>query len=597
MANHLYFPALKKYDTLSLNDQFVFFPIVADRNDYYGSIDGLSRKTSMSNIISFLNDNLTISSGGTFGVSEEGNSIGTNFTAFNFIGGSVTSSDAGSGVVNISIVPTTDTQMMNTNLTSTGARVHELDGNNWKIENSGVDMLTFVATGNIVTLGTDENYFRTTAAGTADIRIADTPSVLFSETRTTSYLTFILDQAKLGFMNAEDKLITIEPASSGVTPTAYTLPVAGSEGFLKNDGSNVWTWEAINLMSSLNDVSPSFYEDTLDWVNEIFTTWDGNKPSASDIADWVTNFNTITYILVWDPVNSIWIPMPAFDIISVLQTDVNVYTDNGILNAARTIDTNGNLFSIHDADAPVTSTGPIRLHGHRFRADGNDVQIGYYSAEEGTAQDAHLKFFTQATTNSGVPDGTIRKETGATGAFVMKNHGVGELWLQNVASGQNNKIILRTDGEVEFNMYGLGNFVGVPATAPVFDEDGIIHEVSPLTSIYVACSDETSDLVAATDVVTFRTRAFVVTKIRSSVNTASAGSVITVDVNVDGSTILSTKLSIDAGEKTSRTSATPLVITDGVIPEDSEVTIDIDVIGSSTAGKGLKLEFIGYYTV
>jgi len=66
-----------------------------------------------------------------------------------------------------------------------------------------------------------------------------------------------------------------------------------------------------------------------------------------------------------------------------------------------------------------------------------------------------------------------------------------------------------------------------------------------------------------------------------------------VDINENGTSVLSTKLSIDANEKTSLTAASPAVISDSSIANDAEITIDIDQIGSAIAGKGLKVVLIG----
>ena len=74
------------------------------------------------------------------------------------------------------------------------------------------------------------------------------------------------------------------------------------------------------------------------------------------------------------------------------------------------------------------------------------------------------------------------------------------------------------------------------------------------------------------------------------------GSVLTVDINEGGSTILSTKLTIDASEKTSTTAATAAVISDASLADDALMTIDIDGVGSGTAGAGLKVTLIGYQT-
>jgi hypothetical protein len=71
------------------------------------------------------------------------------------------------------------------------------------------------------------------------------------------------------------------------------------------------------------------------------------------------------------------------------------------------------------------------------------------------------------------------------------------------------------------------------------------------------------------------------------------GSVITVDVNNGGVSVLSTAVTIDASEKTSVTAATPPVISTSTIADDAEITIDIDTVGSTTAGAGLKVTLIG----
>jgi hypothetical protein len=112
--------------------------------------------------------------------------------------------------------------------------------------------------------------------------------------------------------------------------------------------------------------------------------------------------------------------------------------------------------------------------------------------------------------------------------------------------------------------------------------------------LIIACSDETSNLTTGTAKVTFRAPyAMTVTAVKANVNTAPAGSTIIVDINEEGTSILGTKLSIDADEKTSVTAASAATITDSTIANDAEMTIDIDQIGSSTAGKGLKVHI--YY--
>jgi hypothetical protein len=115
--------------------------------------------------------------------------------------------------------------------------------------------------------------------------------------------------------------------------------------------------------------------------------------------------------------------------------------------------------------------------------------------------------------------------------------------------------------------------------------------------IAIACSDETTALTTGTAKATFRMPyAFTLTAVRISVTTAPTGAALTVDINEGGTTILSTKLTIDATEKTSTTAATAAVISDTALADDAEITIDIDTVGSTIAGAGLKVYLIGKQT-
>jgi hypothetical protein len=114
-------------------------------------------------------------------------------------------------------------------------------------------------------------------------------------------------------------------------------------------------------------------------------------------------------------------------------------------------------------------------------------------------------------------------------------------------------------------------------------------------AIPVAVGDETTALTTGTAKVTFRMPfAFTLSEVRASVTTAPTGaSLLTVDINENGASILSTKITIDASEKTSFTAATPPVISDVNLANDAEITIDIDQVGSTIAGAGLKVYLIG----
>ncbi len=111
--------------------------------------------------------------------------------------------------------------------------------------------------------------------------------------------------------------------------------------------------------------------------------------------------------------------------------------------------------------------------------------------------------------------------------------------------------------------------------------------------LIIACSDESTAIVTGTGKVTFRAPfAFTLTAVRASLKTAASSGTFTVDINESGTTLLSTKLTIDATEKTSTTAAAAAVISDSAIADDAEITIDVDDDAAGDA-VGLKVTLIG----
>ena len=104
-----------------------------------------------------------------------------------------------------------------------------------------------------------------------------------------------------------------------------------------------------------------------------------------------------------------------------------------------------------------------------------------------------------------------------------------------------------------------------------------------------ALSDQTTNLATGTAKITaYLPAAATVNSVRAYVNTAPTGATIIVDINEAGSTLMSTtKLSIDASEKTSGTAASTAALTDTSIAANAEITMDIDQVGSTLTGKGL----------
>tara|TARA_R110002033_G_scaffold60198_3_gene110296 strand:+ start:12944 stop:13426 length:483 start_codon:yes stop_codon:yes gene_type:complete len=111
----------------------------------------------------------------------------------------------------------------------------------------------------------------------------------------------------------------------------------------------------------------------------------------------------------------------------------------------------------------------------------------------------------------------------------------------------------------------------------------------------IAISDESTALTVDTGVLTFRMPyAMTLTDVRASLSVAGTTSgVTTFDINEGGTTVLSTKLTIDYTEKTSTTAATPAVISDADLADDAEITIDVDVLSGGATEAGGKIYLIG----
>lgn len=108
-----------------------------------------------------------------------------------------------------------------------------------------------------------------------------------------------------------------------------------------------------------------------------------------------------------------------------------------------------------------------------------------------------------------------------------------------------------------------------------------------------AVSDEQTNLQPGTEIITFRMPyACRLLEARSNVKNAPTGSSLIVDVNQNSASILTQQLTIDPGEKTSVSSTAPAIISTPLLADDAEMSIDIDQVGATNPGKGLKMTFI-----
>jgi hypothetical protein len=163
-----------------------------------------------------------------------------------------------------------------------------------------------------------------------------------------------------------------------------------------------------------------------------------------------------------------------------------------------------------------------------------------------------------------------------TSAADVLSAAAGEITADDAAA---DKIVFWDDSADKLTYLALGDGVAVDGTT-IYAQDWFV----------IAASDEATDLATGTNKVYFRMPyAGTLLAVKATVNTAPTGSTLICDINEAGTSVLGTKLSIDASEKTSDTAASAATITDSALANDAEITIDIDQVGSTVAGKGLKV--------
>lgn len=165
---------------------------------------------------------------------------------------------------------------------------------------------------------------------------------------------------------------------------------------------------------------------------------------------------------------------------------------------------------------------------------------------------------------------TLTVAKGGTGAAtltgILKGNGTSAVTAITIPTDTNTVKYLRTDGTF----------------------------TAPKESFIVKATDDSTALTATTGLGYFDIPYdFTASSVVASLATAQAsGSTLTVDVNKNGTSILSTKITIDNTETSSLTAAVAAVLSTTSFTAGDRVTIDVDAIGDGTA-KGLTVTLIG----
>jgi hypothetical protein len=135
-----------------------------------------------------------------------------------------------------------------------------------------------------------------------------------------------------------------------------------------------------------------------------------------------------------------------------------------------------------------------------------------------------------------------------------------------------------------------GTRISVDSTDPA---NPIVSVVGLPYEFGFAASDETTALVVGDGKVTTHIQvAFTLVTIWAGLTSVSSSGAVTIDIEKNGSTIFSTKITIDASEETSLTAATAAALT-GTITFAKGDRVVVNVDGAGTGAAGLKIYMEG----
>jgi len=109
-----------------------------------------------------------------------------------------------------------------------------------------------------------------------------------------------------------------------------------------------------------------------------------------------------------------------------------------------------------------------------------------------------------------------------------------------------------------------------------------------------ALSDETTALTAGQKLATDFPCNYVVTRVYGSVVTAASGSTIQVDVEDEGASIVNSVLTFAVGANNAEVTSFSGATASYSITKGRLISFDVDQVGSSVAGAGLKVYLDGY---
>lgn len=256
------------------------------------------------------------------------------------------------------------------------------------------------------------------------------------------------------------------------------------------------------------------------------------------------------------------------------------------------------LIDSWDDQEPEVSTDLTQLTAYVARVGGNSNRMtGPLELKEGTAITSANSIDLDAMT------GNWAHVTGTTGTATMTlaQGSTRTLIYDDVVALTHSANLLL--GGVSFSthagmalvFYGEGSGVTRLIGGMTASGKSIVESVA----VTIGIGDQTTAIAAGTNKRRWRAPfAFTVTAIRASLATAQASgaSLVTIDVNNAGNSMMTTVITIDNNEVTSTTAATPNVLNSTYvsIADDALIAVDFDNCDGSTTAAGADVTLIGY---
>jgi len=215
--------------------------------------------------------------------------------------------------------------------------------------------------------------------------------------------------------------------------------------------------------------------------------------------------------------------------------------------------------------------------------------------------------FTFTNTSGGSFNVGFNSVTGLTSTGTLSSNTISATTYQNLPvsglTAGTNIGLTNNNGNYTINVTGVtgGSFTGGTVSNATNFTGGLSANTFSSTTyqnlpavIQVSCSDEVTALITGTTTTFRMPYDMLLTEVRGSLTTAqTSGSTFTVDILRTGTTMLSTLLTINNNQKTSKASGTTQsVITTPNLTDDDEISVRITQIGNGTA-RGLKVTMIG----